>query len=537
MKYFIYMQWLMLVVFTSCIDEALISTKYNDNKTNTDMYLRVNVPRTYGTTESGGATQETLIQSIDVLVFAPGTGSDYDKFFLKSVSEGTLVDGSNTFQVTMPVGENLMVHIFTNCHDTIVAKGAYKETGMEMETLLSKLTTAIDNNNTKTESLPMHGFRSSMSIKKEDANTTIMVPVLRSVSAVQVATKATIASDGTLTPGNITDEKGKTIFLLREFYAYFHTQSGRIAPTQDAYITPGANDANQTRSIDRVSLPSVADVYPLDKKLSMISATNVGHLGSFYLYENKHYTDNGYDQPGTIPGVGNEHIATTRLVVGGIYADDKNADGTPKVTYYRIDIADATTKKLTDLLRNHNYLFNITNVSGSGYNTPDDAATGVPINITIQVIDWTDVNNNIDFDRENWFSAKTKKITLPRDANSVATINVESDVAFGDFWTLEFNTNNNGTTLPVQVTEGASTATIENNRYKITLNHITNIPHTKATLSVMTKLPYSNIPIAPASRDEVLVIKVKNLRVNFNVTQIDRSPDDWGNGGDLNTDL
>ena len=132
-------------------------------------------------------------------------------------------------------------------------------------------------------------------------------------------------------------------------------------------------------------------------------------------------------------------------MVGGVYAGDKNDDGTPKVSYYRVDIAEATTSKPTDLLRNHKYTFNITDVAGSGYDNPDDAATGVPINITIQVIDWTDVNNNVDFDRENWFSAETKSIVLPRDANSVRSINVETDVAFGSFWTLSFGTDNNGT--------------------------------------------------------------------------------------------
>lgn len=538
MKYFkIYIQWLMLLALVSCIDETLISATYGEDKTNTDMFLRVNVPRTYGTTPAGGATQETLIKSIDVLVFVPGTGGDYDKYYLKSASEGKLVEGSNTFQVTMPVGENLMVHVFANSHEAIVAKGAYKAIGLEMEALLSKIVLEVDNNGTNVESLPMHGFRSSMSITKGDANKTITVPVLRSVAAVQVATKAMIAPDGTLTPGSITDAQGKTIFLLREFYAYFQTQSGRVAPTQDAYVAPGASDANQTRSVKLVSLPLKADVCPLENKLSMISATDVGQLGNLYLYENKHYTDNGFDQPGTVSGVGNEKVATTRLVVGGIYDNQKKADGTPKITYYRVDIADPADQKLTDLLRNHKYLFNITSVGGSGYDTPDEAATGVPINITIQVIDWTDVNNDIDFDRENWFSAKTKKITLPRDVNSVRSINVESDVTFGKSWTLNFQTNNNGTIPPVQITDGATTATIENERYKITLNRTTNTPHTKATLSVMAKVPYNNVPTAPASRDEALVIKVKNLRVVIDITQIDRSPDDWGNGGDQNTGL
>lgn len=535
----IYIQDLMTVlmlalILASCMDETLVSTTCGIDDADKDIYLRVNVPRTYAA--GGDATKETLIRSIDVLVFTPGVGSDSGKFFLKSASEGTLVENGSKFQVTMPVGENLMVHVFANCHDTIAAKGAYREIGMEMEALLAKLTTAMDNNTATTDCLPMHGFLSSVSITKDAANTTLTVPVLRSVAAVQVVTKATIAADGTLTPGKIKDlTTGSVVFRLREFYAYFPTENGQVAPAMDAYVAAGADDANRTRSVDKTSLPTKADVLALGDKYFIISTNDVGRLGNLYLYENKHYTDNGYDLPGSVQG--NDKVATTRLVVGGVYGDDKNADGTPKVTYYRVDIADASSSKLTDVLRNHKYIFNITNVAGSGYDNPDDAATGVPINITIQVIDWTDVNNNVDFDRENWFSAEKKNIVLSRNADSVRSIHVETDVAFGSFWTLNFQTDHNGAATPVQIADGVTVATMENDRYKVELNRTADVPHTKVTLSVTAKQAYNSIPVPPASRDEVLVIKVKNLQVYIHITQTDHSPDDWGNGGDLNVGM
>ena len=518
------------LILASCMDETLVSTIYNGgDDSDKDMYLRVNVPRTYAMSSTGGATKETLIQGIDVLVFTPGAGSDYGKYFLKSASEGTPVENGSKFQVTMPVGENLTVHVFANCHDSIVAKGAYREIGMEMEALLAKLTTALDNNDAAADCLPMHGFLSSVEITKDAANSVLTVPVLRAVAAVQVATKATLNADGTLMPGEINKPDGSPLFRLREFYAYFPTENGRVAPAGDAYVAAGSDDKDKTRSVDKVSLPAKADVLALEDKYSIISPVNVGQLGSLYLYENKRYTDNGYDLPGSVAD--NPEVATTRLVVGGVYADDTDTEGMPKVSYYRVDIADAATSTLTDLLRNHKYTFSITDVAGSGYDNPDDAATGVPINITIQVIDWTDVNNNVDFDRENWFSAETKSIILPRDLNSVRSISVETDVAFGSFWTLGFGTDNNGVVAPVQVADGDTDATIENDRYKITLTRTEEAPNTKATLSVTTKKEYKDAPISPASRDEVLVIKVKNLRIYINITQVNKSPDDWGNGG------
>ena len=53
----------------------------------------------------------------------------------------------------------------------------------------------------------------------------------------------------------------------------------------------------------------------------------------------------------------------------------------------------------------------------------------------------------------------------------------------------------------------------------------------KITVEVLKK--YSDLPPAPSteSREDVLVLMVKNLRIYIHITQADKSPDDWGNGG------
>ena len=90
------------VALVSCSDDTSESIPQNPDK---DMYLRVNVPRTYASGADETDSKETVINGIDVLVFAPGTASQ-SGLFLKSVSEGTPVTGKNTFQVTMPVGKD-----------------------------------------------------------------------------------------------------------------------------------------------------------------------------------------------------------------------------------------------------------------------------------------------------------------------------------------------------------------------------------------------------------------------------------------------
>ena len=169
------------VALVSCSDDTSESIPQNPDK---DMYLRVNVPRTYASGADETDSKETVINGIDVLVFAPGTASQ-SGLFLKSVSEGTPVTGKNTFQVTMPVGEGLEVHVFTNCHEELVRSGAYKGLGMKMDALLEKMISKVENNSTGTDCLPMHGFLSGVTVAKESVGKTLSVPVLRSVAAVQ----------------------------------------------------------------------------------------------------------------------------------------------------------------------------------------------------------------------------------------------------------------------------------------------------------------------------------------------------------------
>ena len=71
------------VALVSCSDDTSESIPQNPDK---DMYLRVNVPRTYASGADETDSKETVINGIDVLVFAPGTASQ-SGLFLKSVSE------------------------------------------------------------------------------------------------------------------------------------------------------------------------------------------------------------------------------------------------------------------------------------------------------------------------------------------------------------------------------------------------------------------------------------------------------------------
>lgn len=542
---------LLAVSLFACLDENLVSITEGPGTgvvdENKDMFLRVSVPRS----ASSGATadKETSVETLDMLVFSKiGADESADPlYYVKSACEGTIVeDEPNRFQVVMPVGEDFIVHVFVNCHDELVRQGFYQSAGREMEAMLGKLTIGCDVN-TADGLLPMHGFRAGVTITKDDANKDIEVPLLRSVASVEAVTKATVSNTGgatVITPGTLTDAAGNVYFELRELYAYFQPDTARSAAATTNYAAETAETKNLTRDVTAPSLPAGDDFSVKEKedKIFIKKPAATPLIGSLYLYENKPWSDNAFDTPGSVPG--HPKAATTRLVVGGVYKGDSPADTT--VTYYRIDFTEpADHNKLASVLRNHRYTFSIEDVAGPGYDNPDDAATGVPINIDVKVIAWTNEIDYVDFDRENYVYSETKSLVLPRHVGSKRSIAIESDVELGADWKLYFDktstVNGNAGVAEVSVAAGAASASIQNSRYKIDLT-ADNATKAVQSLTVTALKAYSDSAAITAtppteSYNDILYLKVKNLTVQYDLSQADRSPDDWGNGGELDTEL
>lgn len=491
----------------SCLDETLQSSTggIDAGADDTDIYLSVNVPRTYALSEYD---KENAVKTLDVLVSYKSAVDN--EFYVKAACKGTLTATNNTFQVVMPVGTDFQIHVFINCHDEMVTKDFYNSKGLALNAMLKKLTVGADLMDAT--SLPMYGYKSGVTIDKTAVNSTIEVKVLRAVAAAQVM--LSVGDDNNPTPGEqiLTDDKGNT-FELREFYLYFYPDSGRVAPSSETYKPLGHGDDDETRDVTKVSLPENhqvidtrwdADGYT--KPYHFASNDPVGQLGTFYLYENKPWSETGDD----VPPVDSKQVATTRLVVGGVYTvKNTPADVAPKVTYYRIDFTVGTgdNKKLAEILRNHKYIFSIDKVSGPGYDTPDEAALGTSRNIYAKIIDWVNILEHVDFDGQNYFYSSTKYIVMPRDKDSQRSIAVKSDIPV-DEWELS---------LPP-----------DNERYKV------------EKAGDGESLIFTVLKDYDAGESEVeveLLLKAKGLTIHYKIIQKDESPDDWGNGGEQEAEL
>ena len=129
----------------------------------------------------------------------------------------------------------------------------------------------------------------------------------------------------------------------------------------------------------------------------------------------------GYVRNIYIPEISNlnkDKNQRTCLVVGGYY------NGSTKETFYRVDFIRRDTKspndvitKQLDVLRNHRYRFNITKVAGPGTDTPDEALTTEPVNISCDVVVWDEADiDKIMYDGQYYLSVSKDKFHFGKDA-------------------------------------------------------------------------------------------------------------------------
>lgn len=576
-------------LLAACLDETLVYTEYLTPPDNgeRDIRLKVSVPRTSGNAATIDLAREERIETLDVMVFERLFGSDpaapdNTKMYLRSSSTGTKVVNAegkvvpNEFEVNMPLGDHMEVHVFANAHDDLIRSNVFNNVGTERETLLLRVQHAMKDGLQKDTPLPMHGIIPDVTIDR-DHPTGLKADVLRSVAKVSVMLNGTIADNGQL--------KGKDLlrseFQLRSLYAYYPADSGRVATADTTQFYTEGTDKGQVKT---PTLPQYGKPFtggnktdhlyaPGDRSIERADGASdkdhdqtlpdVKQVESIYLYENKPWSLDGYDQK------------STRIVVGGIFTDwrtniqDMNADGTPRVSYYRINFQtydensynDTDPEKQFPILRNHHYVFNIVSVAAPGYNTPEEAANGKPINIKVKVIDWKDELLNVEYDGQTYFQLSQRTLRLPREAYDPYGVNqfyetfveVKSDEP-SQFWGMYFEDERNGATTPVTrqtvggksvpLPTGEDVTELKNARFhviksadRITVRALK--PYSDWSTSAGTS-PNQPNPLPTPDKDphrDVLVLKVKNLLVKVNLVQEDASPNDWGNGGNHPNEL
>jgi hypothetical protein len=222
-------------------------------------------------------------------------------------------------------------------------------------------------------------------------------------------------------------------FRIEEVCYYNYNTVGNLVP--DLFGQSDPLDPSEP------SVPAVAGNKKTGQCLSYTASASESSamLNRIYVFENKHvapYPNQGW-------------VENPCIVVRGLY--DENNDGTIDSAdgascFYRLDFVRVDNAWL-DVVRNNSYNFTITQISGKGYPTADEALRSAPINISANVVDW---DNSQEITGGKWegehyiyyTAVKThfNQFGQPTPQTLRVITNVP-DLAFGKFKDIEYGVN------------------------------------------------------------------------------------------------
>lgn len=373
-------------------------------------------------TRAIGAIEENTIDNIDVLAFKveyeqDGTTIrsetfDYSKIGTKSTgnTEGA---AAQSFNVTVKVKDyKQRFVIIANAEEQVASltgDPAYW-VGKDKATMLAKLEVALEGSEDRWEVIntstytkfPIWGESGTEMITGATTRLTSTVLMLRMIAKINVQLDETVLG--------LTDK-----FEMTSVYLYNTNTKGNVVPSA---ITEETRNSNRYLYVTAPTIPQGATICegPIEyTDFSAPGTPGVAMKGAIYTFETK--------APTAPDPAEADRMKATCLVIGGKYAGDTD------ITYYRVDFFESDGIKLRDILRNHQYVVNITDVKGRGHESVDVAFKSKSVNMKVETLYWNEAGlGNVDFDGQNILSVSQDKYTFARDAITAAQDNNLLDI-------------------------------------------------------------------------------------------------------------
>lgn len=424
--------------------------------------LRLQVPGAAGKTRAVGDNAERTVNDLYILAFKVDGGVEtFDYYAVARKGTEDLTTGVSKWTASLrPKDYEQTFVMIANAQGTpgdvntqiaaLVDDGAGgTSVGEDKETVLEKLTdkltadeqTAGFNAKGDNDHHPFTMYGQTAATKIElGKDVSLTVALHRIVARVNMA----FTGDAT------------TNFTASKVYLCNFTDRARVIPNGLGQTTGADYEPAATIPADAQKLPAAFDALG---NIPTYTVTANEVKNQIYLFET--------NQPA--PDDADAHLKRPCLVVQGTY---EGYEG-----YYRVDFAtqDATTGDVTyrDIIRNHSYNFTVTNVSGRGSATLQEAMETKASNLTADMILWDDnVIGNIDFEGDRVLGISTNRYELIKSGgtkllqvratkNVTWTANIYAANADGSadvngarpawiYFTNEGGTDNNGTTLADQ---------------------------------------------------------------------------------------
>ncbi|MDR0544414.1 MAG: hypothetical protein LBG30_03585 [Odoribacteraceae bacterium] len=448
-----------------------------------DVEIALSATDTRSPLPAPGSAAEDAIDELDVLLF------DKDHKFLARRRAYKLPahhGHTSLYRATVPAGEGYELHVFSNCRalldsrdpaegagELLVAGAAWPSIREGLVDYPARLLPSPAGR----APLPAWSMVERVDIRK-DVVTRVDVAMLRAVASVDI--DASPVRDS---------------FKLEGARLYFAPDRGRVAytsvPAPPAYNTAPYVPPDMQTTFDAPLVAADADNALLSK---------------LYLYENPYNTrDESARQ-------------RTRVVIAGRFKGKRDADWRP-LSYYPVDFIKHEKQDVyRQINRNWKYLFNIVEVSGPGYDTPDVASENYPVNLRVTAINWNQVHEEILVDGPYRVSIARREALLCREAGARDDVAANSNIPL-DQLKMNFLSTVNG--AQVSVANG-----IRNDCFQV--EKVADSDGRLAAIGVIALQAYD-----PARALDAVEITFGG-RVSFRVSieQTNRSHNGWVDGGE-----
>lgn len=375
--------WMLFLVTISCADEYIEQAPRVNNAL---VRIEMRTPNTTLPHATRSQASENKIESVRLLVLKQ-EGGRYRYDYMADGEQIVLSESGATLTARLNETENpLKLILIANYNDAF--GGNVINTGMYEEDIREALTdsypSAMDGK------IPMYG---EVSLSSLSMTGTIPVTMLRAIARVDVVNKLNGASDP---------------FSLAE--VYFFRANDRIQ------LVPDASNLSVSQDGPLASGASVpADALSLDEALRFeVDFPEATSISMNYI-------------PESLPlGSGDDPVATpTCLVVGGYYNSEA------ELSYYRVDFDSGIEgHPFGQILRNHKYVFYISQVNSSGHATPEEAANDKAGTIVANIQIWEENTSNMYFGSSHYIGVSHKETLLEWYRGATDIIYVESNIAF-----------------------------------------------------------------------------------------------------------
>ena len=420
---------------TACMDDPVDFDQTSGDGGTKQLWLDVVVPgaSSNGATRAITANEENTIQTIDVIAFRiEGANETFDYW-----ASATLAPGNTPGAVRQTFVANLRAQsyqqrfvVITNAHDQVNTtlsknwRGASK--AQVLADLKYNLASGQDRWNVASPSnytrLPMWGESAPETVTASTTNLASTINLIRMVARIDVKLDTSVSG--------LTDQ-----FKMKSVAIYNTNTVANIVPDAPKVVTEQRNGETYLR-VNATTVPAenTRSRGPINyTDFTAPGVTDVSMIGAIYTLEVANSTD---------------PQQATAIVVGGVYGTDASQ------SYYRVELwqQGSTTTRL-DLLRNHQYVINITAVRGRGHATAEEAFTSQSVNMTANILAWNQpAMDNVVFDGQNVLATDKDRVDLFSNAytNALATgenaVQVRTDVPAG--WTVNQIANPDGSGPP-----------------------------------------------------------------------------------------